>query len=476
MGCSGFESERTGPPNIIYILADDLGYGELGSYGQTKIKTPNLDRLASEGMRFTSHYSGSAVCAPTRCILLTGKHSGHAAIRDNDEMTARGDVWNDPTLEGQRPLPADEETVGELLQERGYQTGFVGKWGLGWTQSEGDPTTQGFDFFFGYTCQREAHNYYPTHLWKNQEKYPLQNSSFSAHQKVGPGQDISNPDTYKQWSQKDYAPDFMVEEALSFIRQEKGGPFCLVYATPIPHLALQVPEDSLAEYPEEWDQKGPYLGDKGYLPHFRPRAAYAAMISRMDENVGKILAELKRNGLEKNTVVIFSSDNGPSWVGGVDRDFFNSCAGLRGRKAQLFEGGIRVPMLARWPGKIPAGTQSDHLSAQWDFPATALALSGVERSQYKDGLSFLPTLLGNSKDQKQHDFLYWETGRKWQAIRKGDWKALRAKPNAPLQLFNLSSDPYETSDLALHHPELIEEFKNLMSTARTPSVHFSLIQ
>ncbi|HJM39639.1 MAG TPA: arylsulfatase [Planctomycetota bacterium] len=474
LGCSG--SERSGPPNIIYILADDLGYGELGSYGQEKINTPHLDRLASEGMRFTNHYSGSAVCAPTRCILLTGKHSGHAAIRGNDEMNARGDVWNDPSLEGQRPLPAEEKTIGELLQERGYQTGFVGKWGLGWTQSEGDPNEQGFDFFFGYTCQREAHNYYPTHLWKNQKRFPLNNSPFPSHQIFPEGEDASNSDSYQQWQQKDYAPDFMIEEALGFIREKKKEPFCLVYATPIPHLALQVPEDSLAPYPEEWDQDSPYLGTAGYLPNFRPRAAYAAMISRMDENVGKILDELERNGLEENTIVFFGSDNGPTWVGGVDREFFQSTAGLRGRKAQLYEGGIRVPFLARWPGKISAGSQSNHISAQWDFPATALALAGSNESFLEDGLSLLPTLLGNPEEQKQHDFLYWETGRKWQAIRMGDWKALRIKPNAPLQLFNLDSDPNETTDLASQEPGLSEELNGLMKSARTPSVHFSLIK
>ncbi|MDP6129341.1 MAG: sulfatase-like hydrolase/transferase, partial [Planctomycetota bacterium] len=220
----------------------------------------------------------------------------------------------------------------------------------------------------------------------------------------------------------------------------------------------------------------PYLGTAGYLPNFRPRAAYAAMISRMDENVGKILDELERNGLEENTIVFFGSDNGPTWVGGVDREFFQSTAGLRGRKAQLYEGGIRVPFLARWPGKISAGSQSNHISAQWDFPATALALAGSNESFLEDGLSLLPTLLGNPEEQKQHDFLYWETGRKWQAIRMGDWKALRIKPNAPLQLFNLDSDPNETTDLASQEPGLSEELNGLMKSARTPSVHFSLIK
>ena len=299
-------------PNIVFLMADDLGYGELGSYGQEKILTPSIDRLAQEGLRFTQHYSGSPVCASSRCTLLTGQHTGHAYIRDNDEMPERGDVWNDPTLEGQRPLADEVLTLAEMLQDEGYATAAIGKWGLGWTGSEGDPNAQGFDHFYGYICQRVAHNYYPTHLWRDGQREELQNEAFRAHQKFAATADASEIEAYNRYAGNDYAPDLMHADTLEWIREHQDEPFFLYRPFLIPHLALQVPDDSLVRYAGMFEDT-PYLGDKGYLPHPYPRAAYAAMISRMDTQVGEILDLLDELGLAENTLVVFTSDNGPSW-------------------------------------------------------------------------------------------------------------------------------------------------------------------
>ncbi|KAA3612955.1 MAG: N-acetylgalactosamine-6-sulfatase [Planctomycetota bacterium] len=471
--CQSPSTKAERPPNIILILADDLGYGELGSYGQSKIRTPHLDRLAAEGMRLRQHYSGSPVCAPSRCTLLTGLHTGHAFIRDNDEMGHRGDVWRDPALEGQRPLPPGTQTLGHALQAAGYRTAAVGKWGLGWVGSSGEPSRQGFDLFFGYNCQRQAHNYYPTHLWKNAEKVPLGNPVFFPHQKFPEEESAADPAAYQRYQGSDYAPDHMIEEALQFIRENRDQPFFLYYPSPIPHLALQIPPSELQAYLGEFEEE-PYLGDKGYLPHPAPRAAYAAMISRLDAEVGRMLALLDQLELENDTLVVFTSDNGPSWVGGVDREFFQSSGGLRGRKGQLFEGGIRVPCIVRWPGKVEAGSQSDHLSAFWDFFPTLAEVAGAETPKKLDGISMLPTWLGNPERQQQHEYLYWEYARRFQAMRMGNWKAYRPRPSADLQLYDLEADPNESHDLAAEHPERVERFTQLMETARSRSEHFPL--
>lgn len=351
-------------PNIIFILADDLGYGELGCYGQQKIETPNLDRLAEEGMRFVQHYSGSPVCAPSRCVLLTGKHTGHAYIRDNREMGG----WGPDARKGQLPIPEGTTTLGRLLQARGYATCAIGKWGLGGPDSTGHPNKQGFDHWYGYLCQRVAHNYYPTHLWRNREKHVLEgNKWFSAHQRLK--KTPADPAGYERYKGAQYAPDLMIEEALAFIRRHRNTPFLLYYATPVPHAAIQVPEDSLAPYRGRWEDQ-PYLGQKGYLPHPAPRAGYAAMVTRMDPDVGRVLALLKQLGLEENTLVMFSSDNGPAFNGGTDSRFFGSAGPLRGLKCDLYEGGIRVPLIARWKGHIQPGATTDHISAFWDVLPT----------------------------------------------------------------------------------------------------------
>ncbi len=460
-------------PNLVYILADDLGYGEVGCYGQTKIKTPHLDRMAAGGMRFTQHYSGSPVCAPSRCVLLTGLHTGHAYIRDNDEMGHRGKVWGDPKLEGQRPLPKDTRTLGHVLQDAGYVTAAIGKWGLGWVGSSGDPNRQGFDHYYGVVCQRVAHNHYPTHLWRDGEKEELRNPFFKSHQKLPPDADPNEAASYAAYSGPDYSMDKLTEDALDFIRGNRAKPFFLYVPYLVPHVALQVPEDSLAEYAEAFEET-PYLGDRGYLPHRTPRAAYAAMISRMDRDVGRILDLLAELGLSENTLVVFSSDNGPSGVGGVDKDFFDSAGGLRGRKGQVWEGGLRVPTIAYWPGRIAGASTTDHISAFQDVLPTFAELAGAPVPKGLDGISFAPTLLGKADEQKAHDHLYWEYARRLQAVRMGKWKGVRPKPTVAVELYDLEADPAETTDVAAAHPEVVEQVEALMRTSRTESSHFPL--
>jgi arylsulfatase A-like enzyme len=466
---SGWMGASQSKPNIIYILADDLGYGEIGCYGQKKIKTPHIDVLAGGGLRFTQHYSGSAVCAPTRCMLLTGKDSGHAYIRANDEMGDRGDVWNDPDLEGQRPLLENTETIGTMLQRAGYKTGCVGKWGLGWYGSPGAPDRQGFDHYFGYICQREAHNYYPTHLWKDGKKVPLDNPRFKAHQKLPRDVDPNDPGSYARYGGKEYACDLMIDDAVAFAENNRENPFFLYFASPVPHVSLQVPDDSLKAYEGAFDET-PYTGGRGYVPHRTPRAAYAAMISRLDRDVGRLVAALKRLGLYENTLIIFSSDNGPTYAGGVDAKFFESAGPLNGLKGSLLEGGIRVPMIAHWPGRIAPGGTTDHISAQWDVMATLADVAGVKPPDDTNGVSFLPTLTGGV--QKEHASLYWEYNRQ-QAVRIGDWKGYRRNakkfPDEPIRLYNLAEDIGEKRDVVKDHPEVEKRIVEIMNS-RTPSV------
>jgi len=462
-------------PNIIYILADDLGYGELGSYGQTKIRTPNIDKLADEGIKFSQHYSGSPVCAPSRCVLLTGKHTGHAYIRANDELPERGDVWNDPNLEGQRPLLPDTETIGTILQKHGYSTGAIGKWGLGGPDSTGQPNKQGFDLFYGYLCQRIAHNYYPTHLWKNGTKDMLEgNEYFFPHQKLPENKDPLESASYAPYKGKTYSMDRMAEKALQFIRENKDRPFFLYLPFPVPHVSLQIPEDSLKEYQGAFTEI-PYKGDRGYTPHPKPRAAYAAMITRMDREIGRILDLLNELGLEDNTLVMFTSDNGPTFNGGTDSTFFNSTGPLRGLKTQLYEGGIRVPMIARWPGKIQPGTETGHISAFWDVLPTITDLLGIQAPHDIDGISFLPTLMGQPEKQQEHDYLYWEyLGR--QAVRMGDWKAYRAAYDKDIELYNLKNDIAESHNIAAKNPDVTGKIEDIFFSARTESGLFPLVR
>jgi len=455
-------------PNIVYLYADDLGYGELGSYGQQIIQTPNLDRLAAEGMRFTAHYSGSAVCAPSRASLLTGKHSGHSFIRDNKELGG----WGPDEPEGQWPLAAAEITIAELLSARGYATAAVGKWGLGGPDDHGHPNAQGFDLFYGYLCQRVAHNYYPTHLWRNRDQDLLPgNEWFSAHQRLE--RVPPDADGWAAYRGETYAPDRMIDEALAFVRDNADQPFFLYFPSMVPHVSIQVPDDSLAQYAGTLDDEV-YLGQRGYLPHPEPRAGYAAMITRMDRDMGRILDLLDELGLSDNTIVMFSSDNGPTFNGGTDSAFFNSASGMRGLKTELYEGGIKVPMIARWPGRIVAGTTTDHVSAQWDVLPTLLDLIDAPQSTDSDGVSFAPTLLDRG-EQSQHDVLYWELGRQ-QAVREGNWKLYRrADTNgtiATVELFDLADDPHEQTDLSAVRPEVLARMLELAAAARVPSELF----
>lgn len=441
------------PPNVVLIVADDLGWNELGCQGQERIRTPHLDRMAADGMRFSDFYSAAPVCAPARCMLLTGRHAGHALIRDNREVGG----WEQDDPEGQLPLPAGTVTLPRLLQQHGYATACVGKWGLGGPGSTGMPDRQGFDLFFGYLCQKRAHNYYPTHLWRNGERVVLEGNS------------------WKNLTGPHYAPDLMLRETLGWLKASRGRPFFLFYASPIPHLALQIPDEELAAYDDAFEDP-PYDGRRGYLPHPRPRACYAAMISRLDREVGDLLACLREIGVEDETLVLFTSDNGATYTGGADTTFFRSNAPFSGRKGQLREGGIRVPALARWPGRIRAGTVSDHVAAGYDIMPTVLAAAGVPAPADLDGISFLPTLLGRG-DQPAHDHLYWEFpayGHQ-QAIRMGRWKALREdmrRGPVRTQLFDLASDLAEQHDLAASEPEVLARIEALFRTARTPSAEF----
>ncbi len=474
LGGQGVQPDR--PPNIILIVADDLGYGELGSYGQTKIRTPRLDRMAAEGMRFTDHYSGSPVCAPSRGTLLTGLHTGHAYIRNNDEMGSRGDVWNDLSLEGQRPLLADTTTIGTVLQKAGYVTAAMGKWGLGGPGSTGEPGRQGFNHFFGYLCQRIAHTYYPPWLWRNTEKVLLDNEYFLPHEQLPADADPNDPALYTRFTGKQYSHDLIVDEALGFVRANRERPFLLYLPFTIPHVALQVPSDSLSEYDGAFPET-PYTGTRAtgtsYLPHRTPHAAYAAMITRMDRDIGRIMDLLVELGLDENTVVFFTSDNGPSWVGGADPDFFESRGGLRGRKAQVYEGGIRVPLIARWPGRVRAGTVSDLPSAFWDYMPTLAELAGASAPADIDGLSFAPTLLGRNADQRRHDYLYWEYSG-WQVVRLGDWKGVKPANSDAIELYHLGRDRAETTDVAASEPAIVERIGEIMVTGRTESELFPL--
>jgi arylsulfatase A len=476
LSCLGVAQDHSfqDKPNFIFILADDLGWGELGCYGQEKIRTPHLDRLAAEGIRFTQFYAGSPVCAPSRCVLLTGKHSGHAYIRNNSEVKP----------EGQLPIPDEEITLAELLKQAGYTTAIIGKWGLGPPGSSGDPLNQGFDFFFGYNCQRHAHNHYPTFLYRNRDKVRLDNPDFPAHQSFPPDLDPNDPKNYARYLGKDFAPDLMTEEALKFIRENREKPFFLYFATTIPHLALQVPEDSLQEYLGKFPET-PYLGDRGYLPHYAPRAAYAAMITRLDAHIGKMLALLDELGIAERTVIFFSSDNGPTHgrgpenlgVGGTDTDFFRSAGPWSGRKGTLFEGGIRVPLIVRWRGKISPGRVTDHMAGFQDVLPTILDIIGRQPPPDCDGISFLPTLLGQP-GQKQHPYLVWEFygygGQ--QAVRLGRWKGIRIdcykNPTGPLQLYDLETDPTESRDIASAHPDIVAKMEEILRREHTASPHW----
>jgi len=463
-------------PNIIYILADDLGYGELGVYGQEIIETPNIDSLARDGMLFTQHYSGSAVCAPSRSVLLTGKHSGHTHIRGNDEWRSRGDVWNfvsasnDASLEGQRPLLDSIVTFAEVIQEHGYETAFIGKWGLGAPGTEGIPNNQGFDYFFGYNCQRQAHTLYPMHLWEDQKKIKLDNIAVSPHTGLIEGDDPNDESSYDRFSLNEYAPDVMHDRAITFIEENATDPFFLLYASPLPHVPLQAPKKWVDHYINKLGPEVPYVG-KSYFPDRTPRATYAAMISALDEQVGDLVKTLRRHDLLDNTMIIFTSDNGPTYAGGADTRFFDSAhpfSSEHGKaKGFLTEGGIRVPMVVSWKGKISPMSKTDHLSGFQDVFPTVLEACGVDQLVDTDGISFLNVLLGKEQ-YNTHEYLYWEIPEYGgqQAVRIGHYKAIRKdmfKGNLEVEVYDLSTDPQEREDVAHDYPSIVAQAEKIMS-------------
>ena len=438
--------------NIVYLIADDLGYAEVGCYGQKKIKTPNIDKLAAQGMKFTQHYSGNPVCAPSRCVLMTGKHSGHAQVRGNKQVGGKEGWKLGSTTGGQWPLKAGTVTVAKILKDAGYRTGAFGKWGLGRVGTTGEPLKQGFDHFFGYNCQRQAHTYYPNHLWRDGK--------------------VEWIEANKDGKEGAYSHDLIANEAMKFVKANKDRPFFLYVPFTIPHVALQVPEDSLAEYKGKWPDP-PYTGDKGYFPHPNPRACYAAMVTRMDRDVGRIMSLLKELNLEDNTIVMFTSDNGPTFNGGSDSAFFESARPLRGLKGSVYEGGIRVPFIVRWPGRVKAGSTSDHICAFWDFLPTCCELIGVDAPSDIDGISILPTLLSQRGKQKKHKYLYWELGGR-QGVRMGRWKAVRPRLKRKIQLYDLDKDIGEQNDVADANPTIAAKMAELMRTGRTESEVFPL--
>jgi len=436
-------------PNVIYILADDLGYGDLSCYGQKKFQTPHIDRLAAEGMLFTQHYSGSTVCAPSRCSLMTGLHTGHSQIRGNKKGKP----------EGEFPLAAGTFTLPNMFKQAGYVTGAFGKWGLGAVGNSGEPNKQGIDYFFGYQSHRLAHFYYPKSLWRNNQRVELPGNDPKARQGV-------------------YSHDLIVEEALAFVRKNKDKPFFLYMPVTIPHAELAAPPKDMEAFQGQYPET-PFSGDKIYGGQLTPRAAFAAMITKLDSSVGELMELLKELGLDENTVVMFSSDNGSHIEGGADPEFFDSNGPFKGHKRDVYEGGIRAPMIARWPGKIKAGSKTDLISAFWDVLPTCAELIGQKSPKDIDGISFLPTLTGGSDRQKQHAYMYWEFdelgGR--QAVRMGNWKAVRMdvmkNSNAPIELYDLSQDIGEVNNIAAGHPEIVKKMKAIFAEAHVPNRNFS---
>ncbi|OED43383.1 hypothetical protein AB833_03815 [Chromatiales bacterium (ex Bugula neritina AB1)] len=468
------EAESATPveqPNIVLILADDLGYGELGSFGQQLISTPNLDRLAAEGLRLTDHYAGSSVCAASRSVIMTGMHPGHSTIRGNRDSE-----------KGQIAIDKDDVTVAEILKSSGYRTGAFGKWGMGVPETDGDPQLQGFDTFFGYYDQGNAHSYYPEHLWHNGEKFLLDNNpGIPGHARLPADANPALASSYDAYKGTDYAPDRINAAALDFIDAEEERPFFLYYATILPHLALQIPDQYLEPYLGLGWKEVPFINENGvgYTPHLTPKAAYAAMITRMDFYVGQLLERLDERGLTNSTIVVFTSDNGPTpLLNEVDVDFFNSTGDLNGLKETLYEGGIRVPTIIRWPGVVEPNTVSGFVSGFEDWLPTFadVAFSNIEPSAL-DGISLTPLFRDNSMAQRP--FLYREFfgSSGWQAVRARNWKAVRSKlrfGDTDVELYDLENDPGETQNLAQSNPRVVGELVEIMDREHVESDIFPL--
>ena len=441
-GLAAQQAERR--PNILLIVADDLGYGDLGVYGQKVIQTPVLDTLAAEGMRFTDHYAGSTVCAPSRSVLFTGLHTGHTPVRGNRRAEPMS----------QHPLPAESVTLTEVLKQAGYVTAAIGKWGLGATGNSGEPGRQGVDVFFGFQSQTHAHNYYPEFLFSNNDRVPLRNVLPEPKADTGTGYATTRVQ---------YAPDLMRDQALAFLDRQRNTPFFLAYTTTLPHANNEAKPDGM-EVPDY----GIYANRNWPAP----QKGHAAMVTRLDRDVGTLLAKIESLGLARDTLVLFTSDNGPHREGGHNPDFNDSNGPLRGIKRDLYEGGIRVPLIARWPGRIAAGSVSRQPVAFWDYLPTFAELAGATPPPGLDGISFLPTLLGRAAAQRAHEFLYWEfhEGQATaQAVRMSHWKAVRLAPGRPLELYDLATDLGETKNVAAAQPDVVQRIEAYLRTARIDS-------
>ncbi len=435
-------------PNIIYILADDLGYGDVGFNGQDKIKTPHIDQLAANGMVFTNHYTGSTVCGPSRAVLMTGKHTGHCSVRGNPRWTASGKPAD---------LGMEDITVAKELQRAGYTTGVIGKWGLAENVTDGVPGKQGFDYFYGFNRHGPAHHYYPKQVFENDSLLTL----------------IGNDPQNKEGQHIHY---LMTQKATQFINDNHKAPFFLYLAYTIPHFELTILEKEKEQYKDlGWPQREMKMGH--YRHDKQGHITYAAMVSTMDRDIGNIIKQLEDLGIAENTVVIFTSDNGHEYDN-VKNEFFNSNGDFQGHKRDLYEGGIHCPFVAYWPKTIKAGTSTDHISAFWDFLPTACDIAGVKPTDEVDGISYLPTLLGQNDKQKKHDYLYWEFNERAgpiQAVRKDQWKAVKFK-NKPIELYDLSKDISEKNNLADVHPEKAEELLHLINNTRTEHPEFPLVK
>lgn len=464
--------------NVVFILADDLGYGELGCYGQKKIRTPHIDQLAGEGTRFTQHYTGAPVCAPARCGLMTGKHAGHAEIRGNRQANRSFPEFK----EGQHPISSGALTMASVFRKAGYATAAIGKWGLGPVGSSGDPGRHGFDLFFGYNCQAVAHSYYPKFLWRNEQQVQINPKAIPGHSKQPQGEV-----TMEKWIGETYAPTLMLEEAEKFIAANASKPFFLYLAFIEPHVAMHPPKASVDEYPAEWD-KQVYRGEAAYLPHPRPRAAYAAMISDLDRHVGAVRSALEKAGVLDETLIVFTSDNGATHegsgkshfhIGGADPVFFNSVDGLRGYKGSLYEGGIRVPTLVRLPGKVKTAAVNDTPGFFADWFPTLCDAAGIKAPDGLDGTSLWPAITTGAPIHRKTPMLwvYPEYGGQV-AVRIGDFKIIRQglmkKNPGAWEVYDLKKDRKETKDLAADRPDLIRQAVDLLKKEVTPNDIFPM--
>lgn len=470
-GCSNSDNGTQTQPNIVYLMFDDLGYGDLGCYGQEKIETPNIDALASAGIIFTDMYSAAPLSAPSRCCTMTGKHMGHSQIRHNDErvpyMAEYGfnTVFLNPDQQGQYPMSSDTKTIAHMMQDAGYKTAMVGKWGLGYPGSGSTPNEMGFDYFYGFNCQALAHSYYPTHLWENDKEIEIDNPFVMQGEKLPADLDSLAIESYARYEGKYYSCDLMYDKLENFIVENASSPFFAMWTTTVPHSAVQAPLDEVMYYVDKLGDEAPLTNGGNYLPRRYPHATYAAMVTHIDTQVGKLVNKLKELGVWENTIFIVTSDNGPACNGNSPLEYFQSggpfkcCKGWG--KSSLHEGGIRMPFVACWSGHIKAGSKTDHIACFADLMPTLAEISGADAPE-NDGISFLPTLVGKSRKQVEHEALYWEfPGAKgWLAVRIGQWKGLLQKAedeDSVMELYNIVEDPQETTDLAAEHPEILEQ-------------------